>query len=60
MDDRSSQTKIAHVMKKLALLVVTIIFCSGCHTVKYEWFPDNESSDPNKKNPKLINVLKIS
>ena len=49
MDDRPSQTKTAHVMRKLALLIMTVIFCSGCHSVKYEWFPDNESTDPYKK-----------
>lgn len=53
------ETLEARVFVCLALILVVMTFC-GCHSVKYEWLPDNESLDPNKKNPKVINVLKIS
>lgn len=42
------------------VLVVMAIFLSGCHSVRFQWFPDNDSLDPSKKNPKVINVLKVS
>ena len=42
------------------VLVVILIAASGCTVTRYDWFPDNDSSDPKKKRPGLINVLKIS
>ena len=42
------------------VLIVIAIFFTGCHSVRFEWFPDNDSSDPWKKDPKVINVLKVS
>ena len=42
------------------VLVVILIVASGCTVTRYDWLPDNDSPDPNKKNPNIINVLKIS
>tara|TARA_Y100001938_G_scaffold60967_1_gene84785 strand:- start:3619 stop:3807 length:189 start_codon:yes stop_codon:yes gene_type:complete len=53
------ETLEARIFICLALIVVLLGFC-GCHSVKYEWFPDNDSPDPKKKNPHVINVLKVS
>ena len=41
------------------VIVVLAIFLTGCHTFKFQWFPDNDSTDPWKKNPKAVNILKV-
>ncbi len=55
---------------KLITAIILIVFFTGCNTIKYEWFPNRDGTDPDVNRTGLqdreelggieVDVLKIS
>ena len=54
----------------LCFLILILFLSSGCHTTKYEWFPNRDGTDPDVNKAALpdraelggieVDVLKVS
>ena len=31
----------------ICFVILVIFFCSGCHTTRFEWFPNKDGRDPD-------------
>jgi len=65
MNDMSLEKRVF-----LCFLILILFLSSGCHTTKYEWFPNRDGTDPDVNRVALpdraelggieVDVLKVS
>jgi hypothetical protein len=68
------QKEVSFIFATALILTIILFFTSGCHTIKYDWFPKGDQPNNYKKDkdfsppitrgedprPIKVNVIKVS